>query len=331
MRRGIALIEVVVGAACVATLLVLLTMYGAEVRRNAGLGQSLANLNQYGTGIASYANEFDDRFPAFSWEPGERVESPWADIRAMVAGASGDSESHAAQAIHMMRAMGVPGLPLISGWIADVSYSHLPLLEFLNEDYRQAFVVSPADTYPRGWRSGTIQTPPGGVINERFRFYPSYEIPPTWWSPEEYMDGLEVHYRLVQASSQSSYMISSNTVFEGRFMRSVQFPAQKAMVYERFAWYYGPRVAFHCYPEARVPVLCADGSANVRVSGDANRGWLPNFPDRPAVTRVGYDPASWEPSGLSGPFSFDVVDGRMRWTRWGAEGRDFGPEVPPIP
>jgi hypothetical protein len=112
----------------------------------------------------------------------------------------------------------------------------------------------------------------------------------------------------------------------------VRYPSHKAMMYETNQRFFGSRELFFMYPEARVPVLMADGSAGVRSIKQSNPGFQPNMPTDPNPTRVLYTPElSWETPTASGEAS-ETVNGGIRWTRSGLRGRDFaGPEVPWVP
>jgi hypothetical protein len=112
----------------------------------------------------------------------------------------------------------------------------------------------------------------------------------------------------------------------------VAFPSQKAMVYEQFQRFFGSRVLYGAYEEARVPILFADGGVSVRATNDSNLGFFPNSPFNPGPLRFNYRPdLGYEPPALNGA-SAELVTGHYRWTRSGLHGRDFGgPEVPWVP
>lgn len=332
-RRGVALLEVVVAVVTLAMLLALLAVAAHSSRRLAGLGHSEANLRQYGVGVAAYANESADRTPTFSWLQGQDVETPYPDVRNAVLAAPNDLAAQAAQAVHIMRLRGNdPTLPLIQAWLPHLLYSHLPLMDFLGEDLALAPVVSPGDRLRLGWRDGTL-TPPGhpDPTSRRWEYSSSYEVGPTWFSPEELLAGQQNWpRRLAQANTHNLYLIPANPIFEGRFLSSVAYPSQKVYAFEQVSRFFGPRQVFFAFPEARIPLVMADGSVHTRTMSDANRGWNPQQPTTALSTQMQYAPMAWEPPAPGGASSV-IVPGMIRWTRGGGLGRDFGPELPPGP
>ena len=84
------------------------------------------------------------------------------------------------------------------------------------------------------------------------------------------------------------------------------------MLFERWQFYYGPRVTYWAMKESRIPLLLADGSAAVRATA------ILGAPAVPPGT-----PNNFPPGSIS-----NIVVGHYRWTRAGIFGRDYGPEVP---
>ena len=76
-----------------------------------------------------------------------------------------------------------------------------------------------------------------------------------------------------------------------RLRSEVAFPSQKAQVFERSGWHTGPNASFFAFPEQRVAVLMADGSAALWITGTSNQGWNPANPRSPSQSVAEYAPA----------------------------------------
>ncbi|MCB9845446.1 MAG: hypothetical protein H6811_05630 [Phycisphaeraceae bacterium] len=324
--RGFTIIDLVVALAVAAMLGLGLVGLMADARRNAGLAQSIANLKRFGDGIRAHVLERDDAVPGYTWSA-THGHSEYADLEAQRL--RGGLSSHAAQAVDMLRRLdGREDILPISSWLVQPEFVHLPLLEFLGEDMLASWTASPGDDALQRWREDPYDT---SVLpceeNDclRWPYTSSYEMGPTWWAPEE---GTDRMFRLTQAVDHRTYSIASQTQIVPRRYSTCVFPSEKVLMHERFSWYYGQRAAFFAYREARVPILFADGRVDVRAVGESNRGWKPSLPQTPSPTTFYYRPAPWEPPALEDQAVGDRVDGRIRWTRGGALGRDFdGPEI----
>lgn len=112
-------------------------------------------------------------------------------------------------------------------------------------------------------------------------------------------------------------------------MTEVGFPSRKAMVWDTHQRHFGSRTAYFMMPEARVPILFADGTVQVRVTAAANRGFQAASPTSPFFSYVIYEPSptNFEPPIPTGNRADNPAG--MRFTRSGLGGIDFdGDEVP---
>jgi hypothetical protein len=243
-----------------------------------------------------------------------------------------------------------PDITAIRGWAPHVLYNHLVLADYLGDALPGDMFVSPGDAPRLSWRRAVTQDPndpntpffnlvcrPGGTDNptKRWPYSSSYEMQPSFYSPDALMSTPQgVVPTVAQDPSGHRYYLIGNslTVLGHRRMDEVRYPSHKAMLYETNQRFFGSRELFFMYPEARVPVLTADGSAGVRSIARANLGFQPNSPSNSLPTRVNYVPeTTWEaPTANGGATEF--VYGVIRWTRSGLRGRDFaGTEVPWAP
>jgi hypothetical protein len=141
---------------------------------------------------------------------------------------------------------------------------------------------------------------------------------------------------IYQASGQAGYHLlyyyvpgtgAGATIFNTTRMDMIHFPSQKVYVFDLFDRHSQKNTIFHAYPVAKQPLLMFDGSANIRRTGDSNKGWNPTTPTSMAVTTYQYWPTVGEPRTISGNAA-DTVEGYYRWTRKGLKGVDFaGGEV----
>lgn len=317
-RNGLVWVEVLAGVAAVGALLIVLAVMASRTRSMASLGQTMSNLRFWQQGFAVYADDYADRVAVFSWTAGN-CPSQYADLQT----AATDLDAAANQASDIIRRRSTKYLPRLSGWIpygkmwylvlADYLDVRLPVAQALSlEDRKQLALTSD----PTKWGSGDAG---------RFPFQSSYEISMCFWDSSPVGSGAS------QDGNSYIYFNQWGTAWGKRAMSEVAYPSAKAVLFDRVGWHFGPRAAFFMYAEARVPVMMTDGSTSVRSCVNSNPGWKPLSPASTKPSRVTYDPVNlvtgFDPPTMSGG-AFDVLDGRLRYTRGGLLGRDFdGPET----
>lgn len=329
-RSGFALSELVALLVVAAVLAAILLPMADAARRNSRLSEDLSNLRRIGTLTRSYAADFDDKMWAFSWLPGNYT-THWPDLMSL----TNDPYATAArQAVAIMRDRGsltMQQAPMITGWFPHTSFQHLVLQDYAADSLPNQMFISAGDrprlrwsADPHGFRVGALPPQPNpSQSGYRWIYSSSYELPPAF-----YDQGTGFN-RLRQGGATNIYTLppAHNSNFAGVSLSIVAHPSGKAMLYDLHSRHFGTRQPVFLLPEARIPVLFADGAASLRQSEDSNLGVDPtaNQATTSPYTSV-YQAQPWEPASVSG-FQ-DVGDLRYRWTRMRILGRDFG--GPPV-
>lgn len=338
-RPGFALVEAAVVAIVLATALALLLICGGDSRRNARLGQDLANLRHYGTGTAAYASDNADLMWGFSWKTGV---TPDADPDLRVA--SNSLQAAANQAVQILRdRAGRTDIMPITSWIPHIAMSYLVFTDYMGDVLPDHSVVSTGDANVLTWRDDPsgfdaglyvprpFATPTAGNADKRYPYWASWRMGVAFFDRGE-----DPSNCLKWGISQRTYIVPGNANLGAPRLSQIAFPSQKAMMFDEFQRHFGPRQAFYGYDESRVPVLAVDGAVAVRAATDGNIGWDPGSPARAGqhVTFYRFDvPSSspaqqWYPMPLNGMLTDPNVTDRFMWTRGGILGRDFdGPEI----
>lgn len=345
-RAAYALPETAATVGIGAVLIALLAVAAHESQRVAGLSATMANYRQLAAATADYAADHRDRFWTFSWRPGpDGTVSQFPDLNSHLDDDPNRGRSWmraaANQAIDIIRRRtGDDNFPVNTSWIPHFQYGHLVLAEYRQDPLLSPFTLSRND-FPRElWRRAYEQDPTGAAFFAldrrpsgtapsllRWAFSSSYWLVPSAFSRDAHdtVDGTT----LEQASTHNGFSVGLSRLGD-RTRSQVAFPSHKVLVNDQFQRYFGSRYPFFAYEEARLPVLMADGSAAVRATQEAGRGFRPNRPRLVLPTVFKYQPdTAWEPPTLSSLRSgSDSVFGHYRWTRGGLQGRDFeGPEI----
>jgi len=328
-RRGFTIVELVTLLVIVGTLVALLVVGGQRTRRSAQLNASLSNLKELSTLTASYHADNADRYWSFSWRRGVVPDSQFADLR-NYAQSGDDLAAASAQAIDILRRRtGNAGIPIISSWIPHIFLNPIVLADYAARPLPMWTLVSPADSY----LVNRARNPFAGGIDDpywRFAFSSSYELGTAFYSPDR-GDG-PGRNTLVQAGTQNSWQFSGpgqNNVLGGRSLADVAFPSQKAFMYDRAQRHFGVSSIYFAFTQARPLVLAVDGHATPRNTAKCLPGFRPGIPRSTFPTSYSYSPDSdrGDPPTPGGGSSA-TLQGYLRWTRGGLQGRDFdGQEI----
>lgn len=328
-RAGFTIVEVIAAGVVVSVAIVLLVLMGSRSRKLAQCGESMANLKTYAYGTSSYAADYQDLFWTFTWGPARVPSDADPDLRFP----TDVIEGGANQSAQIIRRRGHdPSFPRVENRIVFPRWSHLVLGDYLGLDFPWHFTLSPSDknrvlwaTDVSGFRAGRYPLGPWG----------SGPPPPEWWlyaysSSYDYgpvFFSVDSGSNAIQQYAEFEIYIASSASIAPRRVAEVSFPSQKAMVWDKYSYYFGRRQSYCLEPNARIPVLSVDGSASVRSTASANPGWQPRNPSSSFPSSFYHQTEAWETeNGVLEPRI--LVRGHHRWTRGGLRGRDFdGPEV----
>ncbi|KAA0216808.1 MAG: prepilin-type N-terminal cleavage/methylation domain-containing protein [Leptolyngbya sp. PLA3] len=338
-RRGFTLIELLVVIAIIALLIGILLPALAKARRAGRGAVCKSNLKNTGTGMASYATDFQDKIASYSWRAGMVVINEW--INGPANGFPDDMQAAMWQQTEILRRRTgrVDGEGRILNNTLTMPhrrYNHLVLFDYLSSQLPEAIAACPEDRNlllsaaspldPSLWASMpawpgiSLNKFNGERVQQRYPFSSSYQTIPNAWAPEGLAYAGQAWVSPIFATTHLFTVVQADGMHGKRRMSQVVFPGSKVQMFEHNDYHGNTKNPFYAYQEAACQILFFDASVRSVPSADANRGWNPSDPTSADTFYYMYTPLSTEPDRLND----DPVPVLYRFTRGGLSGIDFG-------
>ncbi|GAB4386819.1 MAG: hypothetical protein Kow0022_16900 [Phycisphaerales bacterium] len=333
---GFTLIELLVVIAIIALLIGILLPALAKARRAARGAVCKSNLKSLGTGMASYATDFQDKIASYTWRKGMQITNDYITPPGPF-----NDDITAAQwqqtEILRRRTGRVDGPNKILNNLNTMPhrrFNHLVLLDYLSSQLPEqiaacpedrALILSQADPLDQSlWAEMPPQYPNSSQFNndrvkQRYPFSSTYQTVPYAWAPDHGPNMTPYVWPIADTTHLFS-VVQTDGVHGKRRMSEVAFPGNKVQMFEHNDWHGNSKNPFYAYQEATCNILFFDASVRGMPSADSNLGWDPQNPSSPNTFYYRYTPLTTEPD----PINDDPVPVLYRFTRGGLSGVDFG-------
>lgn len=315
----------------------------SEVRFDAMRQVCVGNLLRFYGHSSQYAWDSGGQFWSQDWYAQQRNPFVVGDLGARGTFFQSDVDAARVQAVASMRNLsgwGSDKLPL-ADFVPQITYSHLPLMEYLGGDPFKDFLICPADSTRQQIAEGRedilATTAKFGLSGGRWAFQSSYNPDFFTWTSSGQAQTISTptgarQTQLVFRSSQS-YDAIQTSVPSGleipgslgpRPVSDVAYPSQKVFLSDEYARHNGP-TKFYAYGDARQDLLFHDGSVRNYRTDYTNPGWRMDVPQarRSMTARYTFFKTP-DPFGVVPPEAATTrfPAGWYKWTRGGLLGWD---------
>ena len=348
-RTGFTLLETAAVVGMVTLLLGVLAPAVKSARTQARGSASAANLMAIGQGTAMYALDHEGRLFTYTWRGPRPPEilvfymMPDGKTRA----ASDDQEAISWQNTEILmrrtgRFGGEHNFQRFTGRLATRRYSHLVLMDYLDQPFPSGMWADPDDANLLQWQANPLDVTinnnipyapgsdtagfddPGGWspfgVRQRWAYASSYQRTVSAWNPDG-IGGTPAYIPIAFTPHLFAPFGSGQIDLPaGRRFSEIAFPSAKVHMFEEFdrrqagSPYFG-------YDHAAPLKVMFDGSINDRPSGEANPSW--NSSQGKREWRQTYVPIHTFPIPLDGLGSTTLLSQRYRWTVGGLKGVDY--------
>lgn len=337
---GFTLIELLVVIAIIALLIGILLPALAKARRAGRGAVCKSNLKSTGTGMASYATDFQDKIASYSWHAGMVPNSEFIDFDPGPNGFADDMIAAQWQNTEILRRR--TGRTEGAGRILSNTltmphriYNHLVLFDYLSSQLPEAIAACPEDRnlllsaanpldsslwaqmrpeYPNATQHN------GERVAQRYPFSSTYQTIPYAWAPDGRSPSGQAWVQPIPETTHLFQVLQANGIHGKRRMSQVVFPGNKVQMFEANDYHGNTKNPYYAYSEAACQQLFFDASVRSLPSADSNRGWNPGNPSSPDTFYYAYTPMNTEPDRLND----DPVPVLYRFTRGGLAGADYG-------